>query len=98
MQNADTPKKILAGFKSTAIWAFNRNVFGDEEFFPSAVTDTPLALEENMLVCGRSSDVESEDENNLEKDLAISLPSTSTTENISTIYLHNPRISSTAAA
>lgn len=38
---AATPSNIISGFKVTGIWPFNSNVFGDEEFLPSSVTDRP---------------------------------------------------------
>jgi len=38
---AFTPSNILSGFRVSGIWPFNRDVFGDDEFFPSSVTDRP---------------------------------------------------------
>ena len=36
---AATPQNILAGFKVSGIWPFDRNIFGDDEYLPSNVTD-----------------------------------------------------------
>lgn len=33
------PKNILSGFRVSGIWPINQNIFGDEEFLCSAVTD-----------------------------------------------------------
>jgi hypothetical protein len=37
-----TPKNIKSGFLVTEIWPFNTDVFTDEDFLPSALTDRPL--------------------------------------------------------
>lgn len=38
---AGTPSNIMAGFKAAGIWPYDRNVFSDEAFLPSSVTDRP---------------------------------------------------------
>ena len=38
---AFTSENITAGFKATGFWPFDRNVFGDDEFMSSYVTDPP---------------------------------------------------------
>jgi len=37
-----TPKNITSGFTKTGIWPFNRNVFTDEDYMCSEVTDRPI--------------------------------------------------------
>lgn len=39
---AATPKNITSGFTKTGIWPFNRNVFTDEDYLCSEVTDRPF--------------------------------------------------------
>jgi len=34
-------EKAVSGFKSTGIWPFNPDVFGDADYLPSLVTDEP---------------------------------------------------------
>ncbi|KAJ8967715.1 hypothetical protein NQ314_002661 [Rhamnusium bicolor] len=43
---AFTPANIINLFRSTRIWPLNRNIFSDEDFLSSSVTDRPL---ENVL-------------------------------------------------
>ncbi|KAJ8927232.1 hypothetical protein NQ314_020329 [Rhamnusium bicolor] len=43
---AFTPTSIINGFRSTGIWPLNRNIFSEEDFLSSSVTDRPL---ENVL-------------------------------------------------
>lgn len=38
---AFTPNTIINGFKSTGIWPLNRNIFDEDDFLCSAVTDRP---------------------------------------------------------
>lgn len=38
---ATTPINIMKGFKVSGIEPFNRDIFGDDEFLPSSVTDRP---------------------------------------------------------
>lgn len=40
-----TPKKICSAFKATGIFPFNRDIFTDDDFAPSDVTDRPLENE-----------------------------------------------------
>jgi hypothetical protein len=42
LPNALTPNNIKSGFLVTEIWPFNRDIFTDEDFLPSDVTDRPL--------------------------------------------------------
>jgi hypothetical protein len=42
LSNALTPKNIKSGFLVTGIWPLDRDVFTDEDFLPSAVTDRQL--------------------------------------------------------
>jgi hypothetical protein len=42
LPNALAPKNIKHGFLLTGIWPFNTEIFTDEDFLPSAVTDRPL--------------------------------------------------------
>ena len=37
--NSIIPKNIIAGFKATGIWSFNKIIFGDKDFLPSDMTD-----------------------------------------------------------
>lgn len=45
---ATTPTNIMGGFRVSGIWPFNRDIFGDDEFSPSSVTDRDL-LENNLV-------------------------------------------------
>ena len=42
---AFTPSNITSGFRVTGISPYNSDVFGEDEFLPSSVTDRPLANE-----------------------------------------------------
>lgn len=42
LPNAIKPSNIEAGFKSTGIWPFNRDIFTEADFLPSSVTDIEL--------------------------------------------------------
>ena len=35
-------EKGVNGFKSTGIWPYNPDVFGEKDYMPAEVTDTPL--------------------------------------------------------
>lgn len=59
---AATPGNIQAGFKATGIWPFNREIFGDDEFLPSAVTDRSLQAG-NDLISHNSLDVSGSNDN-----------------------------------
>ncbi|XP_049766151.1 uncharacterized protein LOC126095391 [Schistocerca cancellata] len=47
--SAATPRNIKAGFQVNGIWPFNRDIFTDDEFLPSAVTDRPYREDETLL-------------------------------------------------
>lgn len=38
---ASDPHNIIAGFKATGIWPFDRHIFTNDEFLPASVTDRP---------------------------------------------------------
>lgn len=44
---AFTPQNILSGFRVTGIYPFNKDIFTDDEFLSSYVTDRPLVTETN---------------------------------------------------
>lgn len=50
---AMTPSTITSGFRTTGIWPFDRNIFPDDEFLGSFVTDRPPT----SPVCPSTSDV-----------------------------------------
>jgi hypothetical protein len=54
LRNALTPKNIKSGFLVTGIWPFNTDIFTDEDFLPSAVTDRPLQDNKNPENVGLS--------------------------------------------
>lgn len=41
---AITPKNITAGFACSGIWPFNRDIFTEDDYAPSSVTDRPLEV------------------------------------------------------
>lgn len=46
---AMTPVNIIKSFQKTGIYPFDRNVFNDEDFLPSTVTDRPIIDQEPIL-------------------------------------------------
>lgn len=48
---ATTPSNILAGFKCTGIYPFDRFVFKDDEFLPASVTDQPITSIATNVPC-----------------------------------------------
>lgn len=44
---AATPNNIQKGFAVAGIWPYNREVFQDDEFLPSEVTNRPIEEHEN---------------------------------------------------
>ncbi|KAF2900299.1 hypothetical protein ILUMI_05885 [Ignelater luminosus] len=44
---AMTPSNIMQSFKKTGIWPFDKDIFSDDDFLPSTVTDRPNPVEEN---------------------------------------------------
>jgi hypothetical protein len=48
LPNALTPKNMKSGFLVTGIWPFNRDIFTDENFLSSVVTDRPLQDTQNL--------------------------------------------------
>jgi len=45
LPNAATSKNIISGFTSTGIWPFNKDVFTEEDYLPSEVTNRLLVTE-----------------------------------------------------
>jgi len=45
LPNAATPKNIISEFTSTGIWPFNKDVFTEEDYIPSEVTNRLLVTE-----------------------------------------------------
>ena len=46
-EKAFTRENINSGFRSTGIWPFDENVFPDDAFLPSLVTDCPQQTSDN---------------------------------------------------
>ncbi|KAB0804365.1 hypothetical protein PPYR_01335 [Photinus pyralis] len=64
IQLAAVPKNITSGFRCCGIWPFNRNIFSDDEFAPSSVTDRPLNTasavgEKEAILCPASTSTSS---------------------------------------
>lgn len=91
---AFTPSNIQSGFRVSGIWPINENIFGEDEFLSSYVTDRPL----NENACtnvenitnnqSTSSNIQTNIPNNdqnpdaaLQENIALSGPSTSACEN-----------------
>lgn len=47
LQSASTPRNITIGFQSTGIWPFNKDIFTEEDFMQSEVTNRPYNTPEN---------------------------------------------------
>lgn len=47
LPQAITPQNIMSGFRCTGIWPFDRQIFTEEDFAPSTVTDRPLEEDNN---------------------------------------------------
>lgn len=57
--SAFTTKNISGGFGATGIWLFNKNIFNEEDFFGSAVTDRPLEDEREKIEASQNQPVAS---------------------------------------
>lgn len=44
--SAFSMRNITSGFKNTGIYPLNKNIFTEDDFLPSAVTDRPLTIEQ----------------------------------------------------
>ena len=44
---AFTPSNIINGFKVCGLYPLNSDIFSEEDFLPSSVTDRPLTSEDN---------------------------------------------------
>ena len=55
---ASTPSNIMSGFRTSGIWPFNRNVFSDDDFLPSALTDHPDPVQATQLGPNRENNVD----------------------------------------
>lgn len=71
---ATTPSNIMGGFRVSGIWPFNRDIFGDDEFSPSSVTERNLS--DNSLVETTAIDNANDEINGSVEDTAIPGPST----------------------
>ena len=47
---AMTPENIISGFRSTGIFSFDPNVFKDNEYLSSYVSDRPYPLDQDVLL------------------------------------------------
>ena len=54
-EQALTPRTIRSGFAASGIWPFNRDVFGEDEFLSSYVSDRPHCSTND---CGTTSETE----------------------------------------
>lgn len=48
LSNAATPKNITSGFTCTGIWPFNKDIFTEEDYLPSEVTNRLLLDTDNI--------------------------------------------------
>ncbi|KAE9521524.1 hypothetical protein AGLY_018080 [Aphis glycines] len=69
LPDAVSPRNIMGGFKVSGIWPFDRNIFREDEFAPSLVTDVD-DLETNQI--NQDTHPEKELFNSLEPELRIS--------------------------
>ena len=51
---AATLSNVIAGFKATGIYPFDRNIFTESDFAPGFITDRPLIVEEQSSLQARS--------------------------------------------
>lgn len=77
LPNAVTPKNIKSGFSVTGIWPFNKDIFTDEDFLPSSVTDRPFVANVEDGVTENVSTSVNLQTANLENADILSQPSTS---------------------
>lgn len=75
---AATPVNIMNSFKKTGIWPYNPNIFTEEDFAPSYVTDRPLISTNDSTIS--QSDISL---NNIE------IAETDMERNVSNIPLHS---------
>ena len=86
---AFTPGNIVAGFKATGIWPFNREVFGDDEFLSAYVTDRPAPTNDQLQ--------QQESEHDVRGDVVVAslpqspTPSTSTSATLQHVSPHEVR-------
>lgn len=60
-EKAMTPANIISGFRKTGIFPFNRNVFSEQDFLGSAVTDREISPTPGDMPTCRSDDITSHD-------------------------------------
>lgn len=73
-QQSMTPINIISGFRKSGIFPFNRDVFTQDDFLPSSVTDRPTS--DSRLDCSNQNIVTGE-QNTLNHDVIEMPPSTS---------------------
>lgn len=49
LPNAAMPKNIISGFTSTGIWPFNKEIFTEEDYLPSEVTNRLLLIDTDNI-------------------------------------------------
>ena len=78
LPKAMTPSNILSGFRSTGIFPFDRNIFGDDAFMASYVTDRP---DPHEIAREKTADTNCNEESGRQpKDAGDSLASSSTSQ------------------